>query len=474
MEDDAPSHDAVVENKQARALRFDGAMLHTGRTPPAKPHESRGIGTLYKDGAMCYRGDVRAGTPHGLGTSFAARRREYVGGFVRGRFEGQGALYRRDELVYTGQFRRGVRSGDGRAFVRGRCVLKGAFAHGLAHGTCEQYDAQGSVLYRGEFSQGQRSGHGAIFQLGSLLYRGAFERGQANGYGTQYDAGGAACREGHFRDGAMEGQGSFFVGGVLRYAGEWVAGRPHGHGTLLENDKRHVGQFEHGLRHGAGTSCGAAVLECFWLADVATGYGTLCVRDVVQYRGWFAGGVRSGRGTSFVEPDVLGGPSLVYEGDWLADVRHGRGELRALSHVVYAGEWAHGLRHGQGTIFFADGLAQYKGTLAADEAEGYGVGVQRAVMPCGRAVEAVYAGQWSGGRPHGVGACTFRSGPHIDAECRVWTQSWPALFPIERDDTSGNDTRWLMEGAWEQGLLQPGGRVVAEPAQRGQQTNVVA
>jgi hypothetical protein len=57
----------------------------------------------------------------------------------------------------------------------------------------------------------------------------------------------------------------------------------------------------------------------------------------------------------------------VYEGEWKADDRHGRGTMRYADGDVYEGEWKADAHEGRGSLRSADGSVLHKGMWKAGE-----------------------------------------------------------------------------------------------------------
>jgi len=65
--------------------------------------------------------------------------------------------------------------------------------------------------------------------------------------------------------------------------------------------------------------------------------------------------------------------SLIYNGDFRNDVRHGAGTLNSLhsTDYVYDGQWEYGVKHGQGQLITP--TFKYSGSFKNNEFHGYGV-----------------------------------------------------------------------------------------------------
>lgn len=100
------------------------------------------------------------------------------------------------------------------------------------------------------------------------------------------------------------------------------------------------------------------------------------------YAGQWLNDLRHGRGTCFYED------GSIYDGMWEGDVREGWGRMTYSSDgSVYEGEWHEGVRHGQGVLVLANG-DRYEGTFLNDMKEGPGRFIFRLKRQC-------YDGEWA-------------------------------------------------------------------------------
>ena len=160
--------------------------------------------------------------------------------------------------------------------------------------------------------RGRPHGRGKLVEEDGSWYDGQWVGGERHGSGRRTWADGARY-EGEWSKGAMQGTGSHIsAGGLVRRHGVWAGDPPelHGEGTMVvelqpaegapaaEDDGAEVfdysGQFERGLRHGAGRETrgedGAAVYEGQWQRDLRHGVGTA--------RTWLGLGLGLGVGTA--------------------------------------------------------------------------------------------------------------------------------------------------------------------------------
>ncbi|SPQ93100.1 unnamed protein product (mitochondrion) [Plasmodiophora brassicae] len=157
---------------------------------------------------------------------------------------------------------------------------------------------------------------------------------------------------------------------------------------------------------------------CTFTGDIGAGSldgaGTYRWGPSSVYVGDVAGGMRSGNGKQTHSDIAVDGDRVTstYTGTWLDGRRHGKGRL-TVGNAVYAGEWAHGRRHGKGRQKYGSGNT-YDGDWVADLKHGYGV------MTWSTTNE-VYEGEWRNDEPHGVGTHTWSKISGADAVSKTST-----------------------------------------------------
>jgi hypothetical protein len=112
------------------------------------------------------------------------------------------------------------------------------------------------------------------------------------------------------------------------------------------------------------------------------------IDNEAKYQGEWIGNVRDGRGYQ-IWPD-----GSLYEGFWKNNKANGRGRLIHADGDVYEGEWKDDKAHGYGVYMHADG-ARYEGYWSEDKQHGKGV----EQWPDG----AIYDGFYHDGEKHGEG-----------------------------------------------------------------------
>ena len=224
-------------------------------------------------------------------------------------------------------------------------------------------------------ARGRPHGRGKLVDEDGGWYEGQWLHGERHGSGLRTWADGARY-EGEWSHGAMRGTGSHIsAGGRVRRHGVW-SGEPaqlHGEGTMVVELQEegevldYSGQFERGLRHGAGRETrgddGASVYEGQWQRDLRHGVGTART-TYERYSGEWVAGVRCGTG----EHEVIGGYRI--EGVWADDdIEHG--VVRGRYDGVYEGQLQGLKRHGQGT-WRNKGGDVYSGAWKDDHWNGHG------------------------------------------------------------------------------------------------------
>ena len=92
----------------------------------------------------------------------------------------------------------------------------------------------------------------------------------------------------------------------------------------------------------------------------------------IEYKGGFKNGMKDGKGK--IEQEWDNGLKVVYDGDWVRNIMHGKGsyfEQGKDGIISYTGDWVDGKKHGYAEVTYADG-SKYKGYFKDDEKEGEG------------------------------------------------------------------------------------------------------
>lgn len=175
--------------------------------------------------------------------------------------------------------------------------------------------------------------------------------------------------------------------GTKRYEGEIVNHKPHGKGKLYfpSGALCYSGSFAEGLRHGKGKQWQEGHRGSSWLhydgdflADKKHGRGVLylCERVFDQKRKTFLYNGKNHRRAwvGHFRNDHANGQGkefdakgkLAYHGKVDMGLYHGQGKLYENGKLVYQGGWRNHKRHGQGTEFL-DGIQNFKGKWKHDQ-----------------------------------------------------------------------------------------------------------
>jgi hypothetical protein len=79
------------------------------------------------------------------------------------------------------------------------------------------------------------------------------------------------------------------------------------------------------------------------------------------YVGDFVGGVKHGKGVLTTTGIGFLREQEVYDGQWKAGVRDGKGRMEFFNGITYAGEWVGGAIQGEGTLTGVDGEMLFTG-----------------------------------------------------------------------------------------------------------------
>jgi hypothetical protein len=221
---------------------------------------------------------------------------------------------------------------------------------------------------------------------------------------------------GYFHDWMRNLQGRYIkVGGDI-YEGEYDGDRMQGKGLLIRSEGTlYWGDFEKDLESGKGIlkllNHGKGLLNDVESAKEVVveegkepeennqglnlGKGVILAEDLKEtlvYEGDFMGGMKHGKGKFFM-PD-----GNVYEGVFKNNTMDGYGKFTWTDGVVYIGQWKFNKFDGEGLQTWPDGR-RYKGYYVKGLREGYG----EFIWPDGRE----YKGEWKKDHMDGEGFYTF-------------------------------------------------------------------
>jgi hypothetical protein len=149
------------------------------------------------------------------------------------------------------------------------------------------------------------------------------------------------------------------------YMGETLNGLMHGKGIRYwNNGKKWEGTWENGKANGQMivTFDGELVYEGNMVDDLPHGKGKYFNPDTKEtYDGDWLNFKREGMGTLLSESG-----EKIYEGEWKNDKYHGYGQYFLRGICRYEGAWEIGKRNGEGSAYDENGNVEYKGQFVDD------------------------------------------------------------------------------------------------------------
>ncbi|KAK7198742.1 MORN repeat [Novymonas esmeraldas] len=237
-----------------------------------------------------------------------------------------------------------------------------------------------------------------------------------------------------------EGYQTFaFPDGTAVYEGHWKNCYPHGKGCLRRSQPMndvYEGQWFVGQRCGTGTYHSgdfSLLYQGSWLDDKLHGKGELVEPEGV-YSGEFVENTLHGYG-EYVYND-----GHVYKGDWVCGLYEGSGTYLYPSGTKYEGGWLRGCEHGRGTKWFSNGDV-YIGEWMHGMPHGNGS------LSSSCSTAARVSGQWRYGSLHGQATCVFADGSHYVGEWRRGRFHGHGTYEVPR--STGEVRRYT--GAYENG-----------------------
>lgn len=128
-----------------------------------------------------YRGQVMNKMKHGIGTLYKNGKMIYKGEWKYDKFEGEGTLAIDDNLTYFGSFSNGEKHGKGIiTSIKGNYMFSGSYFNGLKDGfgtimlkLAEEKFTDGTN-YIGEYKAGKKHGKGKFIMQNGTFYEGEF------------------------------------------------------------------------------------------------------------------------------------------------------------------------------------------------------------------------------------------------------------------------------------------------------------
>ena len=198
--------------------------------------------------------------------------------------------------------------------------------------------------------------------------------------------------EGELKNGKMEGEGLYRWTDGTEYEGEVVGNKIKGKGCYKWTDgSTYVGDVRSGYRNGVGT---------------------LHLGNGEYYEGGWVDGRMHGHGKMVFVSDEEGNPISYYEGEFVNNLRIGKGVRVYRTGNMYDGEWLDNLPHGHGRMHWRDRGEVYIGEWFQGVQSGYGEMywetelVNSAQFPN----KNHYSGEWKNGRRNGKGRLSYANG----------------------------------------------------------------
>lgn len=144
-------------------------------------------------------------------------------------------------------------------------------------------------------------------------------------------------------------------------------GQRHGWGRQTFGDSSAVyeGEWREGLRHGQGTLCFDAARACFY-----EGGGGGCRHTWVGKSQLLQHGCLGAAPARCLQPSLI--LHLAISGSWQGDMKHGQGTMRYPSGSTYFGDWHQDAKQGTGTMHWAARGESYEGQWLANLPHGRG------------------------------------------------------------------------------------------------------
>ena len=238
----------------------------------------------------------------------------YIGERKNGKKHGRGKMTYSSGSVYIGNWKNDKKEGQGRMDYSSGSNYVGEWKNGLMDGKGRMNSRFG--IYEGEWKEGDKHGKGKMEYRSGRVYEGEWKEGFKHGKGKM-----------KYRNGSV-------------YDGQWEEGEKHGKGKMEYNDGDiYDGEWREGEKHGYGES-----VE-YWEEDT---YGEDNEKKLV-YKGEHKYGYKNGKGVGMYYNFDF--EWIKYEGDWIDDVKEGRGIMTWSSGRQYTGEFKNHKKHGRGTEY---------------------------------------------------------------------------------------------------------------------------
>ena len=327
-----------------------------------------GVGTFFFKTGTRYEGQWQNGEKHGIGKYFFTNGNRYEGNYVRGKKNGYGILYYSAGDRYEGEWKNDMFCGEGKYYWKSGDRYEGHYVDDARNGYGTMYYSNGA-RYEGEWCDGKKHGNGKYYFSNGTVWDGYWIKGNdamdvtktdksgIKSYGKvidnkflpmsnkkreDYDNG---YYDGEFSQGKRHGYGKYFWNDGNRYEGEWKDGSRTGYGNhLYKNLDRYQGDWVNGIKHGKG--------KFFW-------------KDGDRYEGEYKNDKRNGQGKYFWG-DSSKWAGDYYEGEWKDDRRSGQGKYVYKNGNYYVGNFSESHHFGKGTWYTDNGTVSYEGDWIDD------------------------------------------------------------------------------------------------------------
>jgi len=358
-----------------------------------------------------YIGDWANGKRHGKGKLNVINGDVYEGDFVESKRHGYGVYSFSKPIkgvIYKGEWAEDLRHGNGAAEWPDGTYFQGRWEQGIQKFGTFVWPMRGE--YTGEWNGAHMEGEGIFRTAGGDTYEGTWKNSVLNGEGIRKTPNGETYK-GYWENGQLNGIAEIitniglYQGEVVKsiengkgkmvwndhseYDGDWRDGLPHGMGNFkAANQEVYEGDFKEGKKEGRGRKIflNYDIYDGEWLDDIICGQGTMIYGSYSpdednlkpKYVGEWKNNMRDGFGIMRFEDES------VYEGDWIANKRHGKGKLKMIF-MTPEGEKQH---------------MTYEGQFQNDNISGYGVMIW--------SNGDVYKGEWENGKRQGRGQLKFK------------------------------------------------------------------
>ena len=266
----------------------------------------KGTGKLYNS-HVTYIGDIENNVAHGFGKYVRDSHVIHEGRFLDGVPDGEGVEYIKDNIYYHGDFSCGTRYGRGTL-----CLHPPKYKEMDTPLVPEmkQYE-----IFSGNWVKGKRNGYGEETPFSGVCYRGNYENDVKSGYGVQYFD--IDC----LQDGLIMFDG-MWENDTYKYGIQYYYDFENLYPIIDRSSHYFIGTFYNNQRaHGYEMKDGKITefhLNVGEEKEHEYGIWSMSYNDNTRYEGMYMNGERAvGR--------FYQGDKLVYSGQWLHNVYHGKG-----------------------------------------------------------------------------------------------------------------------------------------------------